>query len=263
LIQLHLVFIYGMAGLAKLQGPAWWSGTALWGVLASAEFRQFDFTWLVAHPWLINLMTHGSLAFEISYPVLIWVRVLRPLMIVGAILLHAGIAVTAPGLTEFGLAMIAGNLAFVSGVALRNWVTGGAMPRGRVLYDGACPRCRASVALITAGDPARTIEPIDLTAVDVKTVHPSLTKDACMKAMHLIRADGKVKAGYDAVVGISRWVPLAWPFAIFGSLPGISAIGRRVYNQVAATRPRDVPCTDDVCGIHPHFAAAESERTTS
>ncbi len=26
LIQLHLVLIYGMAGLAKLQGPGWWSG---------------------------------------------------------------------------------------------------------------------------------------------------------------------------------------------------------------------------------------------
>lgn len=29
LIQLHLVVIYGMAGLSKLQGPSWWTGTAL------------------------------------------------------------------------------------------------------------------------------------------------------------------------------------------------------------------------------------------
>ena len=38
LIQLHLVVIYGMAGLSKLQGPSWWTGTALWRTMATGEF---------------------------------------------------------------------------------------------------------------------------------------------------------------------------------------------------------------------------------
>ena len=45
-------------------------------------------------------------------------------MIAGAVILHLGIALVAPGLTEFGLAMIAANLAFVSGAWLRSLVTG-------------------------------------------------------------------------------------------------------------------------------------------
>lgn len=260
LIQLHLVLIYGMAGLAKLQGQGWWSGMAIWGVLASAEFRQFDLTWLVAYPWLLNLMTHGSLALEISYPVLVWIPVLRPLLLTGVVLLHLGIALVAPGLTEFGLAMMAGNLAFVAGGWLRSLVSGLDQPAGRVLYDGGCPRCRASMALIAAADPDHVVEPVDLTAVNVASIHSSLTRAACMKAMHLVRADGRVDVGYDAVATLGRWIPLVWPLGLIASLPLLSRVGHRVYNAVAASRPRDVPCTDEVCGIHAAPSAVDSER---
>ena len=132
--------------------------------------------------------------------------------------------------------MLAGNLAFVSGPWLRSLVTGRQQPAGRVLYDGACPRCRASMALLSAGDPDHVIEPVDLTAVDVTTIHPSLSKEACLRSMHVVRADGKVIAGYDAVVLLGRWLPLFWLPAVLGSLPGVTALGRRAYNALAASR---------------------------
>jgi predicted DCC family thiol-disulfide oxidoreductase YuxK len=165
------------------------------------------------------------------------------------------------GLYEFSAAMIVGNLAFVPGAWLRSLVTGRVQPAGRVLYDGACPRCRASVALLGAADPDRVIEPIDLTAVDVATIHPALTKEACLRAMHLVRADGRVDSGYDAVLTLTRWLPLAWPAAALGHLPGVAWLGRRVYNHLAATRPRDVPCTDEACSLPPRPAAAPPEGT--
>lgn len=253
LIQLHLAFIYGMAGLAKLQGPSWWTGMALWGTMAAGEFVAFDFTPLAAWPIVLNAMTHGSLALEIAYPVLIWFAATRPLMIAGAILLHLGIAVVSPGLTEFGLAMIAANLAFASGTWLRSLATGRdeEQPALRVLYDGGCPMCRASIALVTAADPDRVVEPIDLTAIDVTTIHPSLRREDCMKAMHAVSRSGKVSAGYDAVVRVGSWLPLFRPLALLGGAPGIANLGRVVYNRIASSRPRDAACTDDVCGIHP------------
>jgi hypothetical protein len=61
---------------------------------------------------------------------------------------------------------------------------------------------------------------------------------------------GKVSAGFNAMRQVAAWLPLCWPLAILGYLPGVAWAGRLVYNRVAATRPRDVPCTDDVCGIH-------------
>src|SRR5262249_50709428 len=124
LIQLHLVLIYGMAGLAKLQGPSWWNGMALWGAMTAGEFVVLDLAPLAAWPLLVNFLTHASLALELLYPVLIWIGIVRPLILTGVLALHLGIAVMSPGLTEFALAMLAGNLAFVSGRWLRGLITG-------------------------------------------------------------------------------------------------------------------------------------------
>jgi len=250
LIQLHLVLIYGMAGLAKLQGPSWWNGNATWKTMTTGEFVVLDFTALAAWPLFVNFLTHLSLALELLYPVVIWVRILRPLLLAGMIALHLAIAIMSPGLTEFGLVMMAGNLAFFSGPWLRRLVTGPVQPALRVLFDGGCPRCRASVALITAADPDHVVEPVDLTAVDVRSIHPSLTPANCIRSMHAVSRAGRVTAGFDAVRALAVRLPLFWLPAALGYLPGVAWAGRRVYNGLAATRPRDVPCTDEVCGIH-------------
>jgi predicted DCC family thiol-disulfide oxidoreductase YuxK len=154
-------------------------------------------------------------------------------------------------LTEFALAMLAGNVAFLSGPWLRSLVAGRAenQPAGRVLFDGACPYCRRSVALIVAADPERVVEPIDLTAIDVKTIHPDLKAEECMRAMHLVRRDGRIDFGYDAVVRLGRWLPLFWPLGLLGSTPGVAPLGRRIYNRIAASRPRESPCTDETCAL--------------
>jgi hypothetical protein len=116
LIQLHLCLIYGAAGLSKLMGRAWWNGSAVLMILLSPEYRVGDFTWLAGSAYLLNFLTHATVALEIVYPVLVWFPICRPLMLLGMVLLHLGIDRTL-GLTEFSLSMIAGNLAFVSGNA--------------------------------------------------------------------------------------------------------------------------------------------------
>jgi predicted DCC family thiol-disulfide oxidoreductase YuxK len=251
LIQLHLVLIYGMAGLAKLQGPSWWNGMAIWGTLTAGEFVSFNFTALATWPLILNLLTHGSLLLELSYPILIWVRIARPLMLAGAVLLHLGIAVMSPGLAEFGLAMLAGNLAFVSGTWLRTLVIDRNKYPLRVLYDGRCPRCRASLAWLTAADPDHVLDPLDLNAVDVRAVHPSLSPEACVRSMHVVTQKGQVKVGFDAVRHVLCSVPLFKPLGVMGSLPGVAWAGNRVYDRLAATRPRDAICTDEVCEVAP------------
>lgn len=250
LIQLHLVLIYGMAGIAKLQGQGWWAGFAVWPTLVDAEFGSFDLSWLASFPLLINFLTHLTIALELGYPTLVWIPNARPLLLALVVVMHLGISFSL-GLVEFALAMIAANVAFVSGAWLRSLVAGRTctQPAGRVLYDGACPRCRRSVAALCAADPSSVVMPLDLTAVEVKTVHPSLTKEACMTSMHLVRRDGRVFSGFDAVVRLARWTPIFWPLGLVGGLPGIVNVGRKVYNWIAATRPRDVPCTDEVCAL--------------
>jgi predicted DCC family thiol-disulfide oxidoreductase YuxK len=251
LIQFHLVVIYAMAGVGKLQGPSWWNGMAIWRTMTAGEFVVGNFTGLAEWPMLLNFLTHSSLALELLYPILIWIPITRPLILAGALAMHLGIAVINPGLTEFSLAMLAANLAFVSGCWLRGLATGGEGPALRVLYDGACPRCRSSIALVTAADPGHMIESIDMTAVDVRSIHPELTLASCLRSMHAVTDAGRIRSGFDAVRSIGAALPLFWPIAVLAYLPGVAFWGRRLYNHLAATRPRDVPCTDEICGIHP------------
>ena len=136
--------------------------------MATGEFVVLDFTALAAWPVLINLVTHASLALELLYPVLVWVKIVRPLLLAGVVALHVGIAVMSPGLTEFALAMIAGNLAFVSGTWLRGLATGPSQPALRVLYDGACPQVPGVDGPDHRGRSRPCVEPVDLTAVDVE-----------------------------------------------------------------------------------------------
>jgi hypothetical protein len=112
LIQLHLCLIYASAGLAKLQGVPWWDGSALGMLLGNSDFRPFDFSFLSEHPRLLEFGTHATVILELLYPILIWFRGWRPWMLAAAALMHAGIAL-GMGLTEFSMAMVAGNLAFV------------------------------------------------------------------------------------------------------------------------------------------------------
>jgi Vitamin K-dependent gamma-carboxylase len=118
LIQVHMCIIYLFAGTAKLTGPAWWDGTALWMALGNLEYQSLDMTWLANWPRLVNLMTHVTVYWELLYCALIWPRLTRPVMLLLAIPLHLGIAICL-GMVTFGLVMLIGNLAFVSPEVIR------------------------------------------------------------------------------------------------------------------------------------------------
>jgi Vitamin K-dependent gamma-carboxylase len=123
LLQIHVCIIYLAAGLAKLQGAAWWNGTAVWGTLANFEFApmQYDLYTnslraLARNRPLVELFITGAgvftLAFEISYVFLIWRPATRWVMLSMAILLHGFIGLFM-GLKTFSLMMLVMNMAFL------------------------------------------------------------------------------------------------------------------------------------------------------
>jgi hypothetical protein len=131
LLQIHLCIIYAASGLSKLQGPAWWSGVAVWGTMANYEFSPMRLQiynaflqFVCQHRWLWELVTTGgsyfTLAFEIGFGVLIWTR-LRSTMVVAAVLLHTGIALFM-GLVTFSLMMMVAVLAFIPGTLVREFI---------------------------------------------------------------------------------------------------------------------------------------------
>ena len=113
LIQLHLCLLYFVAGISKLKGATWWSGVAFWGAIGNQEYQTVDLTALVHWPVIINLLTHVTLAWEISYSFVVWNRWVRPFVLAMAVVVHAGIGICF-GMLTFGMIMIAANFAFVS-----------------------------------------------------------------------------------------------------------------------------------------------------
>lgn len=112
LINVHMCVIYLFAGISKLQGEAWWTGEAMWQAFANMEYQTADMTWLAWHPWLLNFLTHLCVIWEVSFCFLIWKPRLRPLMLAGAVALHAGIGYCL-GMWTFAIIMLVGCASFL------------------------------------------------------------------------------------------------------------------------------------------------------
>ncbi|NCA12041.1 HTTM domain-containing protein [bacterium] len=118
LLQVHLCVVYLFSGCGKLLGASWWEGTALWGAIANGQYRTLDLTGLARHPLVVNALTLATLWWEVGYAALVWPRLTRPAVLAMAAPVHLGIGL-AMGMMEFGLAMLAANLAFVPAAAFR------------------------------------------------------------------------------------------------------------------------------------------------
>ncbi len=105
MIKCQICFVYATAGLLKVMGPLWNKGIALYYTMGVPEFgNQEIFNFLSSYPAIVALLTLGTVAFQISFPYLIWNKKLKPLMVLIGSSLHLSIAI-GMGLFMFGLAM--------------------------------------------------------------------------------------------------------------------------------------------------------------
>lgn len=111
LIQLHLCAIYFWAGFSKLKGPTWWTGEAMWNVIANQEYQTIDLTWMAWTPWLPFLIAHATIVWEAFFIVLVWNPRLRPFVLAMGAAMHFGIGAFL-GMWTFGLIMTFAYLSF-------------------------------------------------------------------------------------------------------------------------------------------------------
>ena len=112
LIQLQLAFLYFYAFAWKMMGSLWLNGTALYYTSRLPEFFRFQLPYVFEHLWTIKLWTWGTLVLEFSLGVLVWVRELRYWVLLGGVLLHAGIDYTM-NIPLFGFTMITAYVTLV------------------------------------------------------------------------------------------------------------------------------------------------------
>jgi hypothetical protein len=119
LMQVHLTAIFVMMALVKLRSATWLQGEAVWWLSVRPDTRIIDLSsFLAGKLELVNFLTHSIVAFELSYPVLIWNRWTRPIAIGMSLVMWPMIAVLT-GLLGFCWLMLWVNLAFVCPAALR------------------------------------------------------------------------------------------------------------------------------------------------
>lgn len=124
LIQVHVALIYFLMFCGKTQNNfVWWNGMAVWWLIARPESALINLRWMADAPYLINLWTTGILAFELAFPVLIWNRTARPLILgLSAILWTGTFLIT--GLGPFCAAMFVAGLSFSSAETWRRLLPG-------------------------------------------------------------------------------------------------------------------------------------------
>jgi len=118
LIQVHFSAFVLMVGLAKLNGDAWWEGEGIWHLLAQTHSRPLDLTFLRNVELLVNFWTHSVVCVELAFPVLVWPRLTRPLILAAAAIVWLSL-ILATGLWLFSLTLIAASLALVPAEAYR------------------------------------------------------------------------------------------------------------------------------------------------
>jgi hypothetical protein len=208
LIQIHMCVIYLFAGLSKLQGDRWWGGSAAWYTMMVPELEIMSMRWLAFAPqWLYMLIVLGStyftLAFEVSFPFVVWNRFLRPLVLLSAVGLHLGIGFFM-GLGGFGAAMLTGCTAFTN-PATWSWLLA-ALFKGkgglRFAYDRHLPGTLSAAGWIAAADPYGQV----------------VLENAPDRAGQLTTRDGRQLSGSDAVLhllGTLRCFPFVAPVALW------------------------------------------------
>jgi predicted DCC family thiol-disulfide oxidoreductase YuxK len=120
-----------------------------------------------------------------------------------------------------------------------------------VLYDGQCPLCRKSVALLKRLDWLRRVRCLDARdPANVPAREPTLEPARLLEEMHLVPpSGGRVYHGFGAFRWIAWRLPLLWPVAPLLYLPGVPALGQRLYLWVARNRFDLVPCQHGACSI--------------
>jgi hypothetical protein len=122
LIQIQMCLIFLLAAFAKLHGDSWLDGTAVYYAARLNEFAVIgaptDF--LFESPWIVALLTWGTIAIEAVTPMLLWFRETRRTALVVLLLFHIGCMLTMH-LFLFHWIMLCGWCAFLSSDDL-DWV---------------------------------------------------------------------------------------------------------------------------------------------
>ena len=93
-ICIHVCLIYFISVLFKINTESWFNGTATYYALSLERFTGTNFNSVLANNgFFVTLSTYGTVFLELFYPVLVWFKSTKYVVIVMAVLLHLSIGI--------------------------------------------------------------------------------------------------------------------------------------------------------------------------
>ena len=123
--------------------------------------------------------------------------------------------------------------------------------RAQVLYDGQCAFCRKSVELLRRLDWLHQLTYGDARDLTHLPAGAPLEAARLLEEMHVLTPDRQVYHGFGALRWLAWRLPPLWALAPLLYIPGVPALGQRLYLWVARNRFRLVPCHGGVCTLPP------------
>jgi predicted DCC family thiol-disulfide oxidoreductase YuxK len=243
-----MALVFFAAGLAKLRygGLEWVTSDNMTILLRRAAYHVSDADpistaglWIADRPWLSRALAGISLAVELGFVFALFSRTARALMVPAAFLMLIGIRVLMG--PTFGGFLVA-NVFWVNWDALGERLFVWLRPTRRVtvLFDGDCGLCTNVIEAVRRLDLLDAVTALDVTSEwsSIAVRFPALTHAACLADMHVIAANDSVTVGFDGYRELAKVLPLGWFVLPVLYLPGVPAIGRRIYRLVADRRGR-------------------------
>ena len=108
-----------------------------------------------------------------------------------------------------------------------------------VIYDGLCTFCLRSLRVVRALDVRHVLQFHDANErLQVLERFPQLAGVDLDAAMYAVDARGRVYAGFYAFRRIAWSTPLTWWLLPILYFPGVSLVGAKAYELIAANRSR-------------------------
>ncbi len=110
--RFQVIMLYVVASWFKLYGTSWLNGTAFYYVLYTDTFTLPWFRDLfISHSFVIHFVSWFALSFQLLFPVLVWFKRTKPVMLALGVLFHLMIMLVM-GIIDFSIIMIIMYLLF-------------------------------------------------------------------------------------------------------------------------------------------------------
>jgi len=260
LLQIQIALTYFYTGLYKITAEGnWLTANPIYDLLLSPDagvtkyFLLRDF--FVAHPGLCYVLGVLIVTIELLMPFLLFNRSTRTTGITLGFIFHITLILTLDVPAIFFFLFPAQLLLFVAPEQVIAWIHRQqaiykSAPAVKVIYDGDCQFCSASVEKIKIMDLFGRLTFINYHAVDVTVIHSGLTKEKAHSQFHLLDTNGELYGGFFAFRRMTWLLPMLYPSVLVFYFPGASIIGPLVYAFIAKNRYLfhfNKKCTNNAC----------------